>query len=291
MAYITLKNDKMEVTVSSCGGVLHSMKKDGFEYLWQGDPSVWGWRDHNLFPFVGRLPGGKYSVGGKEYNLPLHGFCIDREFAMEQTAENCVVCTLRSDEQTLEMYPFNFVLRFVYILDGCTLTKRAEVENMGTKTMYFGLGFHPGFRVPLDAGEFSDWSVDFSEKCSPQRTFFHQETLLRLTETKPFALEDGYRMGLSHDLFAQEAIALHHAAKALTLRSEKSDRAVTVRYPQTPCITFWASTREDAPCLCIEPWHSLPAIHGKAAVFEEQEDLIQLEAGCGFTEAIEITLQ
>jgi len=290
MAYITLKNEQMEVTVSSCGGVLHSMKKDGFEYLWQGDPAVWGWRDHNLFPFVGRLPGGKYSVGGREYSLPLHGFCIDREFALEQRAENCVVCTLAADAETLSMYPFDFVLRMVYTLEGCTLTKRAEAENRSGDTMYFGLGFHPGFRVPLDGGEFSDWSVDFSEKCSPRRTFFHQESLLRLTETEPFPLEDGYRMRLSHPLFEQEAIALHGAAKSLTLRSDKSSRAVTVSYPQTPCITFWASPREDAPCLCVEPWHSLPAIHGRPAVFEEQEDLISLPAGGEFSETIAITL-
>ena len=291
MAYITLKNESMEVTVSSCGGVLHSMKKDGLEYLWQGDPAVWGWRDHNLFPFVGRLPNGKYSVGGKEYSLPLHGFCIDREFQTEQTGPECVVCTLAADEETLAMYPFDFVLRMVYTLNGNTLTKRAEVENRSGDTMYFGLGFHPGFRVPLDAGEFSDWSVDFSEKCTPRRTFFHQETLLRLTQTQPFALEDGYRMPLSHPLFAQEAIALHGAAKALTLRSDKSSRAVTVRYPDTPCITFWASPAENAPCLCIEPWHSLPAIHGIPAVFEQQGDLIALEPGKSFCEAIQITLK
>ena len=290
MAYFTLKNGSMEVTVSSCGGVLHEMKKDGVSYLWNGDPKVWGWRDHNLFPFVGRLPGGKYWTGGKEYSLPLHGFCIDREFTAEQQGENRVVCTLRANAETLAMYPFDFVLRVTYTLEGCTLSKQVAVENTGETAMYFGLGFHPGFRVPLDHGDFSDWYVAFSRECSPVRTFFHPETLLRLPGTEPFALEDGRILRLSHPLFAQEAIALHGAARSLTLGSEKSSRSVTVSYPDTPCITFWASDKEDAPCLCIEPWHSLPAYHGKPAVFEEQEDLIRLEPGEIFRETIEITL-
>jgi galactose mutarotase-like enzyme len=55
-------------------------------------------------------------------------------------------------------------------------------------------------------------------------------------------------------------------------------------------VSFWTNPKTDAPYLCIEPWYSLPAIHGKPAVFEEQPDLVKLEPGKQFREIMEIEL-
>ena len=39
--------------------------------------------------------------------------------------------------------------------------------------MYFGLGGHPGFNVPLEAGlSLEDYCLEFSEKANPSRVLF-----------------------------------------------------------------------------------------------------------------------
>ena len=67
MNLYTLHNDTLTVTLDACGAVLHSIVKDGAEYLWQGDAKYWARRDANLFPYVGRLTDGQYLLDGKTY--------------------------------------------------------------------------------------------------------------------------------------------------------------------------------------------------------------------------------
>ena len=88
MNLYTLHNDTLTVTLDACGAVLHSIVKDGAEYLWQGDARYWARRDANLFPYVGRLTDGQYLLDGKTYPMTIHGFCIGTDFAVtEQTAQ------------------------------------------------------------------------------------------------------------------------------------------------------------------------------------------------------------
>ena len=51
MDYI-IKNDKVTVVISDLGAEMMSIKKDGCEYLWQGDSTYWAGRACNLFPFA-----------------------------------------------------------------------------------------------------------------------------------------------------------------------------------------------------------------------------------------------
>ena len=69
MNLYTLHNDTLTVTLDACGAVLHSIVKDGAEYLWQGDARYWARRDANLFPYVGRLTDGQYLLDGKTYPM------------------------------------------------------------------------------------------------------------------------------------------------------------------------------------------------------------------------------
>ena len=65
----TLKNDILTVLVSEMGAELQSIVKNGYEYLWQGDPAFWGRRSPVLFPIVGSVWEKKYRVDGKEYEM------------------------------------------------------------------------------------------------------------------------------------------------------------------------------------------------------------------------------
>ena len=170
MNLYTLHNDTLTVALDACGAVLHSIIKDGAEYLWQGNARYWARRDANLFPYVGRLTDGQYLLDGKTDPMTIHGFCIGTDFAVTEQTESSIRFTLRSNEKTLSMYPFHFAFHVCYTLRGNQICKTCLVENRDSREMYFGIGGHPGFNVPLNGeGSFEDWELDFTEPCQPVR--------------------------------------------------------------------------------------------------------------------------
>lgn len=280
----SLDNGVLSVRVSSIGGQLLSVKKDGKEYLWQGDPAFWEDRAPNLFPYIARLTKGTYTVHGKEFHLPIHGFLPAAEMKAEAQEESLLVLRLDADESTLACYPFVFTLRIRYELNQDTLRIAYEVENGGTEDMYFGIGGHPGFQAPLEEGlSFEDYFLEFESEGQsgtdaqpPVRIGFSPTCFLN-GKDEPWPLEKGCRIPLRHDLFDDDAIVLSHTPKTVVLRSEKGGRGVRVRFPQMPYIGFWHAVKKPAPYVCIEPWSSLPSRQDVVEELSEQPGLIHLE--------------
>ena len=280
----SLDNGVLSVRVSSIGGQLLSVKKDGKEYLWQGDPAFWEDRAPNLFPYIARLTKGTYTVHGKEYHLPIHGFLPAAEMKAEVQEESLLVLRLDADESTLACYPFVFTLRIRYELNQDTLRIAYEVENGGEEDMYFGIGGHPGFQAPLEDGlSFEDYFLEFesegqsgTDAQTPVRIGFSPTCFLN-GKDEPWPLEKGCRIPLRHDLFDDDAIVLSHTPKTVVLRSEKGGRGVRVRFPQMPYIGFWHAVKKPAPYVCIEPWSSLPSRQDVVEELSEQPGLIHLE--------------
>ncbi|MDB5313338.1 MAG: galM [Gemmataceae bacterium] len=117
-----------------------------------------------LFPFPGRLRDGRFTVGGKSYQLPLndstkqhaiHGFTPrnpwrvvdsngDDEFAFVTGQFN-----LREDlPSATGQWPADFNLNVTYRLHTDRLRVDVAVENLGPGPLPFGLGYHPYFRLP-----------------------------------------------------------------------------------------------------------------------------------------------
>ena len=280
----SLDNGVLSVRVSSIGGQLLSVKKDGKEYLWQGDPAFWEDRAPNLFPYIARLTKGTYTVHGKEFHLPIHGFLPAAEMKAEAQEESLLVLRLDADESTLACYPFVFTLRIRYELNQDTLRIAYEVENGGEEDMYFGIGGHPGFQAPLEEGlSFEDYFLEFESEGQsgtdaqpPVRIGFSPTCFLN-GKDEPWPLEKGCRIPLRHDLFDDDAIVLSHTPKTVVLRSEKGGRGVRVRFPQMPYIGFWHAVKKPAPYVCIEPWSSLPSRQDVVEELSEQPGLIHLE--------------
>ena len=63
---VLIKNSELRVEISSLGAELRSVKRQGVEYLWQGDPAVWADRAPVLFPICGSLKEGKYEYQGRD---------------------------------------------------------------------------------------------------------------------------------------------------------------------------------------------------------------------------------
>ena len=276
----TIQNRFLRITVSEQGAELRSiLGADGTEYLWQGDPAYWSDRALNIFPYVARLTDGCYELDGSLHRMQIHGIAPYKDFTLIYRDEIQMTFELAADAQTHGEYPRDFRFRIRYALAENVLRITYEVENRDSRTMYFGLGGHPGFNVPLTPGrKFEDYRLRFREICSPERIGFTEDCFLN-GEDVPFPLQEEKLLPLSHDLFDDDAIVLRNICREVTLESEGDPHSVTVRFPGMPYLGLWHWPKTDAPYICLEPWCSLPSSAGKVTVFEQQPDLLRLAPG------------
>ena len=274
----TIHSDAMTASVSSSGAELMSLRgADGTEYLWQGDKRWWQDRSPTIFPYVARLTDGCYRYQGQLYHMPIHGFAPTAEFAVGEQRESSVTLVLESSPELYQQYPFRFCYRICYRLEGSALRAEITVKNLDEKTMYFGLGGHPGINVPLEPGlSFTDYALEFPP-CQPRRVEFTPACFITGQEL-PFPLE-GNRLPLSHQMFDEDAIVLKGIPGQVTLKSAKGHRGVTLVAPDFPIFGFWHMPGTDAPYICLEPWSSLPSRQDVIEDLEKQPDLIALPAG------------
>ncbi len=279
----TIANDFLTVTAAEKGAELQSvLGKDGTQYLWQGDSKYWGDRAINIFPYVARLTQGSYYLDGELYHMDIHGISPCAPFALVRKSDTEMEFELTSNAQTLQVYPREFSFRIGYRLAENTLEVTFTVDNRDDRTMYFGLGGHPGFNVPLAPGKnFEDYRLRFSETAAPVRVGFTQDCFVS-GQDEPFPLKEGTVLSLRHDLFDQDAIVLTDMARQVTLEAEGDSHGVTVTFPDMDYLGLWHWPRTDAPYVCIEPWSSLPSAAGVIAVLEEQKDLLTLAPGCRY---------
>lgn len=276
----TISNDSVRVTIDSHGAELQSITAcDGTEYLWYGDPTFWSGRATNLFPYVGRMTDEKYTYEGKTYSMKLHGFARNMEFNVTEQSQQRIVLTLTDTADTREIYPFAFAFSLIYELDGATLHITDRVENRNTKTMYFGLGGHPGIRLPLEEGKcFTDYRLTFSHPCHPSCAELSQRCLMSGVE-RPYPLEQDTTLPLCHELFHHDAIVLHHTDRTVTLSAGEGTRGVRLHFPQIEYLGIWHPANVEAPFVCLEPWVSLPSRDSIVEDLAQQASLVSLDAG------------
>lgn len=283
----TLKNDKITAELSSHGAEILSVKGNGCEYVWQGNPEFWAGRTPILFPICGRLFGGKYTYGGKEYEMNLHGFARASEFEVVKATDTYIEFKLTANEETKAIYPFDFTLNVSYTLDGNAIRSDAVINNVGDKVLPATFGAHPGFNVPLDSGNFDDWYIEFGEDCTPDELVF-SDTCFNTGLKKAYPLKDSKILPLRHSLFNVDAIFMDRIAPSATLKSDKSERYVTMKYAGMPYLGIWHKPRSEAPYVCIEPWCGLPSFDGRVDDMATKSDMFHIEAGKSKTVTYEI---
>ena len=150
----TLENEWLTIQVEEHGAELKSMKdKENREYLWCGDPDYWGRTSPVLFPIVGSLKKKEYRYQDKTYTMGQHGFARDMDFTLSERTEDTLWFSLSSNEETMEKYPFEFLLEIGYQLVKNSVKVMWRVQNTGKDTMHFSIGAHPAFNCPLGQDE------------------------------------------------------------------------------------------------------------------------------------------
>ena len=271
-------NEIIKLVVSDHGAEMQSITKDGHEYLWSGDAKYWKEHAPVLFPYVGRFTDGKYTLNGTEYEMGIHGFAKRNEFTVIRQEDNKLVFELRDNEETRKEYPCAFVLTVTYELKGNMIAIEYKVNNPSDERMFFGIGAHPGFSVPLEVElSFEDYYLEFSRNSRPYRIGMSETCFLNGKDSE-YELAGGNRINLKHDLFDNDAIVLKDIADEVTIGSDKGSRKVTVSYPDFPYIGFWHAPKKDAPYVCVEPWVSLPSRQGIVEEFMDKCDMVRLDA-------------
>ncbi len=276
----TIQNQFLTLTVDDLGAQMMALTgSDGTEYLWSGDPAFWRNRAPNLFPYVGRSTEDSCTIKGIRYPMTRHGFANRSVFTVGSRGEDRITFTLTDSPETRENYPWAFSFSVSYALTERTVEITYEVINRDREPIWFGLGGHPGFRVPLEAGrDFTDYALTFSRPCSPGRVELSEAYMISGRETS-FTLVNGNTLPLRHDLFDHDAVILHHMDKTVTLSAKEGQHGVTLEIPRMNYLGIWHTPEKEAPFVCLEPWVSLPARQDVVEEFTQQGDLVSLLPG------------
>ena len=287
----SIENSNLKISVDSMGAQLWSVysKQTNTEYLWQGDPAIWGGRAYNLFPFIGRMFEGKFRYDSQEYLSRCHGLARYFEFVLESQTDNKLVFLLTDNEETKKEYPFAFAFRVAFILENATLTTEYSVFNKDTRELICSFGGHPGINVPFGAGQFEDYYIEFRHPTAVRKLSLTEANKLMSGESEPFTLVDGTKLPLRHDLFDQDAIVLENTAGEVCIKSNKEARFVSMKYGEFPFIGFWHADHKPAPYVCLEPWSALPATDGIITELENKPSMTHVAPNQ--TKSIRFTLE
>lgn len=250
---ISIANEHIVVSFSKKGAELQSIKgvHSSTEFLWSGNPSFWGKFSPVLFPIIGALKNDSYVFEEKTYQLPRHGFARDMDFEFEEINEHEVLFTLQHNQQTLNVYPFEFKLALRYKIHGSSVCCTYELSNPGNKDLLFSVGGHPAFTAPLNKeGTYTDYYLQFNN--DDELTYHHIVDNLISDQTSTIKLDNG-KLHLKHELFYDDALVFKNLkSDSISLLNDKNYNGLDFNFKDFPYFGIWAA--KDADFVCLEPW-------------------------------------
>ena len=271
---ITLENETIKASIHPMGAELHSLYHKGFglEYIWNGNAEFWPRHSPVLFPIVGGLIDDTFIYEGQKFTLQKHGFARDMIFDVENSSASTATFLLKSNEETLRSYPFEFNFGISYTLHKTELSITYHVENTSDKTMYFSVGTHPAFNVPLIEGtDYSDYYLEFEKEEDSVRHTLNGNIL---NGTVPY-FENQTRLQLEESLFYEDAVIFKDLKSTrISIKTEKSRHGIHFNFAGFPYMGIWAA--KDAPFVCIEPWCGIPDSENHNQNIAEKEGIISL---------------
>ncbi len=274
----TIDNGRLSITINQVGAELSSLiaLDSGKEYIWEGNPDIWGSTSPVLFPIIGMLKDGKTLIDGTEYRIPKHGM-VRNNASMElvQRSENHITFRLCWNEETLKVYPYKFEFLITYRLRNEHVIVYHEVVNQDDKPIYFHLGGHPAFRVPFFEHEkYSDYFLRFEHDETSQRYSVMSDGTIG-SETRPVPWKNGNILPLTHDLFAADALVFKDLnSRSIILESAINGPILKLDYAGWTHLGIWA--KPNGNFVCLEPWIGLADAYDGDGQFKSKEGLVEL---------------
>lgn len=269
---VTISNENLKVEISCLGAEIQSVKQNGEELIWEGDPAVWSGHSPLLFPICGGLKEDRYTYAGKEYTLPKHGFARHSEFQIEEVTADRAVFSLKSSEETKKIYPFDFLLTVTYQLEGERLFVTYSVKNLTDGEMYFSIGSHEAYACPNGIEEYS---VIFEKEENLDAVVLDGNTLSDQTVRIG---EQVRELPLRYEYFAVDALVfLNLKSRAVTLRNNRTGKEIKVEFPGADYFLIW--TKPQAKYICLEPWCGCPDFTKSSYELTEKRGIIRVARG------------
>ena len=227
MEKIFIENGLLKVGIKLFGAELTSVfsKETDTEYMYHPDGIHWNKQSPILFPNIGAIRENSFVYEGKTYPARKHGFARDYAFLLEEQGEDFATFLL-TDKMIEEEYPFEFELRLQYSLENNALKMTYSVSTKSPE-LYFAIGGHPAFAVPLEEGlTFEDYHIQLESEAPVSKLELEIPYLASL-EGVPFTEED---FALHHDLFTNDVLLFKSKDPNFKgkLYSPKGKRSVTV---------------------------------------------------------------
>ena len=252
-----LENMYLKVTINQQGAEIAKIlsKENGNDYLWNADEKFWKRSAPVLFPIVGSLKDGKYTVDGQDYPMSQHGFARDMEFKMiKQPDGKKIIFRLEYNEETLKVYPYKFALEVEYNLDKYKLTTTWRVFNLDDKEIHFQIGGHPAFMCPIKKGEKqSEYFFNFDTDKELKYGLLNDKGLLE-SEGSVLA-NDGGLVKIDEHMFDKDALIFEgNQANKVSICKPDGMSYISVGF-DAPLFGLWSPAGKGAPFICIEPWY------------------------------------
>lgn len=277
--YIELENEFVHAIADTFGGELISLvDKQGIEYLWSGDEKYWTGRSPHLFPVIGTLKNDETRINGKIYAMEKHGIARKVEYEVAENTKDSVTFLLKDNESTRKRFPFKFSFFVTHTLKEKGFVTSYRIVNEDEVVMPFCVGGHVGVRCPIVKQEsFEDYEVVFDKKMNINAYFQPNDDPMTVELLKPL-LEEDNKFSLNYTLFEEGAAIIDKIeSSSLKLKSKKSGKGVIFDYEGFPVLALWTVGKKQAPYICLEPWHGLPAMEEDGVEFNKKPYVISLD--------------
>jgi galactose mutarotase-like enzyme len=286
----TIENTNLTVIISPKGAELQSIynKELKQEYMWSGDAAFWGKHSPVLFPIVGTLKDDTYFFNDKTYHLGRHGFAREMEFTVTEQTSSTITLRLENNEDTLAKYPFAFRFDIRYELTDSSVKVTYSVGNTGQSAMYFSVGGHPAFKLPLmDGAGYNDYYLEFNHPEQAGRWPISKDGLI---ETIPVELlNNTNRLSLTKELFQHDALVFKGlSSNSVDLKSDKDVHGLSFDFTGFPYLGIWAA--KNADFVCIEPWCGIADSVNNDQQLIKKEGIHALQPGKSFERSWSVTV-
>lgn len=292
---ISISSNSLTASIDTMGAQLMSLRKGESEYLWQGDSNWWPRRAPILFPIVGVLKDSKAESAEGTISLARHGLARLNQFEVVEQSPSSVTLQLKSTEETLKSYPYDFELKLIFSVAGDTLTQTYEVNNPANVVLPFTLGAHPAFNIPIpgvEAASLDQYHLSFTRSWTSYGPSITDEGLCDYT-TPQRLIVDSDTLPLSWELIDREkTITLEDVPdRRITLAAnvEASSEAhgIQMDFEGFDYLGIW-SAAPGCPFVALEPWCGIADTVDTDGVFEHKPGIMCLEPEQSITKTLSV---
>ncbi|MBK7818434.1 MAG: aldose 1-epimerase family protein [Sphingobacteriaceae bacterium] len=274
-----LRSNNLIVSINSKGAEITSVKRNELEYIWQAKADIWPRHAPVLFPIVGRLKNNSFKCNEQNYSLSQHGFARDKEFKCTSQSEKKICFKLVSDVEINKIYPFDFSLMIKYALEEDMVTCTYEVTNPSSQNLFFSIGAHPGFKVPIEDHEkFEDYTLKFDQAREYQTTVLSDGLL---SETKEKLHLTNGELSLNTSLFDKDALVFENSQIDTISLVSPSGKGIELNCKHWPYFGIW-SKKGCNEFVCLEPWYGITDSVNASGDLNTKKGIIELQSGKKF---------